>query len=162
MTEIKQGMIPLISFGFVLLACYCYMLAGRGDAAKYHIGKWLRRYISPAFITLGAVIPAILIGNFKWYLFLIYPLFVLQFISGYGSLSFWTRIQRRAIIVLLNMIPLLLLAFAYHNFWLMPLAIPFASLSIYLGIKNPFSPAIEEFLVCFLLSFPITLYPFLI
>ena len=77
MSEYAIGHAACIALGGLVLACWFYMLGGRN-------GKYLRRYVGSAVLTITVALTANFMGNFSWWIVLIYPMKVLEFSMGYG------------------------------------------------------------------------------
>lgn len=153
MNETWLGTIPAIGMILIVIGAWLYMLGGRR-------GKWKRRFIGSFVVSSAIWFVSLLIGNFSWWTIAVYPLCIGSFVLGYGSDTLNGKIVKRGTVVLASLMSGLLLAFVYNAWAVLPIEIVIASVSIYLGVKNPIQAAPEEFFVCMCLWMPKLIYLF--
>jgi len=152
-TETHLGTLSFVGSLFIALGSYFYMLGGRN-------GKWKRRFIG-SFIVCSAIwLVSVLLGNFSWWLTALYPLCIGSFVLGYGSDTTGGKILKRSIVVSASLVSGLLLAFIFNKWSVVPIEVVIASVTVYLGVRNPIQAAPEEFFVCMCLWLPKLMYLF--
>jgi len=153
MTEQMLGSIPIVGMLFLTLGAWLYMSGGRS-------GKWKRRFLASFVISSGVWLECYLVGKFTWPLVFIYPLCVGSFVLGYGADVWGDKVRKRSIVVAASLMSGLLLAYNLEAWAVFPLEVVIASLTVYLGVRNPLQAAPEEFFICVLLWMPKLMYPF--
>lgn len=145
------GTIPVFGMLLIVSGAWLYMLGGRS-------GKWKRRFCGSLVVSSGVWITSYLVGNFSWWTLGIYPLCIGSFVLGYGSDTLGGKLRKRGTVVLASLMSGALLAVAFNAWLVFPIEVAMASLSIYLGIKNPIKAAPEEFFICTVLWVPKLMY----
>lgn len=138
---IQAGKIVWLA-GFSLL----YALGGTS-------GKWKRRYIAPAYLTVGVILFSLIQSNFSLWYILFYPLLIGATSIGYGGRSALTKLFKHKWIV--RMIVGFALAFAsipiaiVTGQWLMfgLHCILCILVSVVMGVGNPISARGEEVVI---------------
>lgn len=153
MSETQLGSIPVVGMLLLTLGCWLYMKGGRSE-------KWIRRFWGSFIVSSAVWVESYLVGNFTWWLMAIYPLCIGSFVLGYGSTTLGGKLRRRATVVLASLVSGILLAYLFNAWAVLPIEIVVASVSIYLGVRNPIQAAPEEFFVATCLWMPKLMYCF--
>ena len=153
MTETQLGLTAGLGMLGIILGATFYMLGGRN-------GKWKRRFLGSFIVCSSIWGTSYLLGNFSWWLVALYPLCIGSFVLGYGSDNTWGKIGRRATVASASLMSGILLAVVFSAWGVFPIEVATASLTIYLGVKNPIQAAPEEFFICVLLWMPKLMYCF--
>ena len=143
MSEYAIGHAACIALGGLVLACWFYMLGGRN-------GKYLRRYVGSAVLTITVALTANFMGNFSWWIVLIYPMKVLEFSMGYGVSGDTPQWIKRLKVTGVSVVSGLILVFVFGGQSAL-LLIPHAwlgAITTQFAFKNPIHAAAEEPLVC--------------
>lgn len=153
MSETWLGTIPAIGMLLIIFGAWLYQMGGRS-------GKWKRRFCGSFVVSSAIWLVSYLVGNFSWWTLAIYPLCIGSFVLGYGSDKLSGKIIRRGTVVLASLMSGILLAIVYNAWAVFPIEVIMASLSVYLGVKNPIQAAPEEFFICLMLWVPKLMYVF--
>jgi hypothetical protein len=153
MSETWIGTIPAFGMILIIFGSWLYMMGGRN-------GKWKRRFLGSLLVSGSIWLVSGLLGNFSWWLLAIYPLCVGSFVLGYGSDTLGGKLRKRGTVVAASLMSGVLLALVFHAWAVFPIELAMASLSIYLGVRNPIQAAPEEFFVCMCLWMPKLMYAF--
>jgi hypothetical protein len=155
MNETWLGTIPLIGTIITAIGCWLYMLGGRS-------GKWQRRFAGSLTCATAIWVEALLVKNFNIWMLSAYPLLIGTFVLGYGSDITLTKIVKRSIVVATSLTVGVIMCIVLGGaaWWVLPIQVAVAAMSIYLGVKNPIQAAPEEFFVCLLLTECNLMYPF--
>lgn len=146
-----------------IIVATLYSLGGRAFDGGKKGYKWLRRYLASFILCLSFCLLALWRGNFSFWFLLIFPLFVGIFSLGYGSDVLWIKLLKRSIIAVASVavgVALMFILGGRAGLALIPHA-GLAAWSVYMGVKNPFPAAAEEFIISMLLSGPIYFYLFI-
>ena len=156
MNETYLGTLPLIGIIILAVAAWFYMLGGRSK-------KWRRRFIGSLLCATALWVEYFLMGMFKWLLLTIYPLTIGTFSLGYGSDFPPTKILKRSVVVTASLTASIGICLLYggKTWLLLPVEVVIASVTVYLGVKNPIYAAPEEFFICLFLWSPKLMYPFI-
>ena len=84
MNEVVIGCTAVCSLLGLALGCLFYMLGGRD-------GKWIRRFIGSAALATTLVMCSLIMGNFNWWLPLVYLPLAIGFSLGYGADVVWRQ-----------------------------------------------------------------------
>ena len=143
-------------FLFIIAGCWLYAMGGRERifANNQLKGKWLRRYLAPLIFTAGAFLL-----KTQWEVLLLAPNLWLLFSMGYGSPKGYVRCLKRSLIATMS------LAFGAAECYyfgapprLLLLHAVMSALTIPLGVIQFFSPPVEEYFICLLLTLPLYFY----
>jgi hypothetical protein len=156
MSEYYLGTLPVLGFLTMTLGCYMYMRGGRSD-------KWQRRFVGSFILSSGLWGTFALLGTFSyWYLF-VYLLTIATFSKGYGRTN---RVLKRFTVVGISLLASLVIlgvnSFPSDLWGLFAFEFAIASVTVWLGVKNPMDAAPEEFFVCAFLWLPKLMYPFVL
>ena len=152
-SEMWLGTIPVFGMLLIIAGAWLYQAGGRS-------GKWKRRFLGSFIVSSSIWGVSYLLGNFSWWLVALYPLCIGSFVLGYGSDNTWGKIGRRATVASASLMSGILLAVVFSAWGVFPIEVATASLTIYLGVKNPIQAAPEEFFICVLLWLPKLMYCF--
>jgi len=122
-------------------------------------GKWKRRYIGPAYLTLGVVLFSLIQSNFSWYYLGFFPLLIGATSIGYGTGSALTKLFKHKWIVRLvagfalafASIPIAIVTGQWLMFFLHILLC--CSTSVVMGVGNPISARGEEVVIATVAGF---------
>jgi len=153
MSETMLGTVPVAGMLLLTLGAWLYMLGGRN-------GKWKRRFIGSLCVSSAIWVECLLLGKFSYALLFIYPLCIGSFVLGYGADVWGDKVRKRGIVVLASLMSGLILAYTLGAWDVFPIEVVIASVTIYLGTKNPIQAAPEEFFICMLLWMPKLMYAF--
>lgn len=135
-------------------------------SAGGYSNKWLRRFISPALLCIALNGSGMILNNWHWQYLLTYPLIVLAFCLPYGSEIQWQKILMRlgvsVICLIASAVCLLGQALSLPSIGILIIQILLCLITVYFGVKNPFSNArLEEFLVSLFLTLFIPFWSFI-
>jgi len=154
MSEYGIGVLGTAGIITVVIASMFYWLGGRSK-------KWLRRFISPAILTIGLCGISLIKGNFSPWFLGVYPCLVLGFSLGYGADNMAEKVLKRALYALgvLSAGVMACLGLGGGAWWLLAVQLILAVGSVILGVKSILPAAVEEGIICILLTLFIPLYP---
>jgi hypothetical protein len=137
--------------GIELIANILYMLGGTAG-----FGKLTRRAGAAFAATLGANIPAIVLGVWVWQYLLFFPVLFAGMSMGYGADDVLTKVIRRTVfalgVVSACLIGAWISEFSFLSIVVCGLAVFTGAGSIVLGVLNPFNNApVEQFVISQLL-----------
>ena len=163
MFEFIVGLKGIVALLFVVVACFFYMWGGR-DPLQPWMGKWIRRFIGSLILASGANLMALWIDCWVWQMLLVYPALCIGFSMGYGGDTFLEKLLRRTAyafgVLGGGLVMVWATGWAGGAVTLLIVQSICAVGSIIMGLKNPLPAAIEEVVVCFLLTVFIPFYPF--
>jgi hypothetical protein len=118
-------------------------------------GKWKRRYIGSAYLTLLIVGFSVWMQTFSWYYLLTFPLLVASTSIGYGADTTMEKVVKRSYCGLayaFSTVPVFIVKMNWELFILHILLCLITS--IVLGVRNPFDNArAEESAIGFMIGF---------
>jgi len=163
MLEFLLGVKGIVALLFVVAACFFYMWGGR-DPLQPWMGKWLRRFIGSLVLATGANVIALWIACWRWEMLLVYPALCAGFSMGYGGDDFMEKLLRRTVyaagVVGAGFVMVWAAGWSGNAITVLIVQSICGVGSIVLGIKNPLPAAIEEVMVCIVLTLFIPIYPF--
>lgn len=139
----------------LLLVSFLYWLAGRNDTSK-----GVRRFGASAVICATVSVSSLLLGRFSWWLLLIYPFKILEYIQGYSNDSEYGWLKRLGISLTSTACFIFTCWVFGSGYWLLFIQLPVSFSSVLFSFKNPIKAPAEEMMVCFLNSFTLIFLPF--
>jgi len=155
LSEYTVGYIACGSLVGLALAAVFYMAGGRNNKA-------IRRFGASAVITLTVCLAAFFMGKFSWWLLLLYPIKVLEFLQGYSNRDGKAWVKRLGIAGTSLISGVVLCLIFGGGWWLL---FPHAWLGLIttqFAFKNPIAAAAEEPLVCMLNNLVVVFYVFVV
>jgi len=132
-----------------------YMMGGRNNKA-------LRRFVASAIMTTTVCVVSKVMGVFSWWLLLLYPLLVFQFIQGYSNNKGKGWLKRLGISATAVIAGLAVCIIFNGGYQLIFLHGWIALVTCTFAFKNPMHAAAEEVFVCFFNNIVLMCYPFVV
>ena len=156
MSEYAIGYVTCLNLVGLALACLFYMLGGRNN-------KGIRRFGASAIITATVCGSSVFLGVFSWWLLLLYPVKVGEYIQGYSADRGMPAGLKRFLIALTSVVGGVLCCVVFQaGWWMLFLHTYISMITITFAFKNPLHAAAEEPLVCALNSLVLVFYPLVV
>jgi hypothetical protein len=139
-----------IYFSRIIVVALFALLYGLGGMN----GKWKRRFLAPAILTLAICGYSLLMGTFSLVLISFGPLLSAALCLGYGADSFGVKLKKRAIYGIATSIAAIPIAIVTGQWLLFLIHVALNIVgSIMLGTQNPIPARGEETMIGFYIGF---------
>jgi len=154
MNEYHIGYIAVGSLIGLSITALLYMIGGRNN-------KGIRRFGASAALTATICASAYFMGCFSWFMILLYPLFIAQFVQGYSDNSGFGWFKRIMISSTSIAAGIALCFILKGGWWILAIHSPISIMTAYFALKNPIHAAAEETFVCVINNLAILFYVFI-